>query len=52
MLSEFIVNYPEDMSIIENTLVETLAKILAKRLSEKDIHKFIELLSNDNTIHL
>jgi hypothetical protein len=46
LLLKVNVSYPEDMSILENKLAETLAKIFIKKLSEADINKLIEMLED------
>jgi hypothetical protein len=53
LLLKVKVNYPKDMSILENKVAKVLAKILVKKLSEKEIDTLIEILKDDNiNIHL
>ena len=48
MLLKVKVNYPEDMSVLENKLAEALAEIFVKKLSKTQIDKLIETLDDDS----
>lgn len=47
MLLKVKVDYPQDMSILENKLAQTLAKILIRKLSTGEIDKLIEVLEDE-----
>lgn len=49
MVVSVIVNYPEDMSILEKKAAEVFAEIIVKKLSVEEVDKLISILKDDNT---
>lgn len=49
MLLDVNVNYPQDMSILEEKLDNILAKILIRKLSEREVDKLIEVLGHGSS---
>lgn len=48
MLLKVKVNYPEDISILENNLSKGLAEIFIKKFPQTQIDKLIEILDDES----